>query len=304
MPKIKYIDRDFSPEVLSMIFHANKIIKEYESDGYALTLRQLFYKFVSRNILPNTERSYKNLGNWVNDGRLAGLIDWGDIQDRTRGLEARSHWGVPADIMETVSKQFMIDMWARQKYRPEVWIEKDALVGVIERVCWELDVPYLSCRGYTSQSEMWTGGQRIQEWSEEKGQVPVIFHLGDHDPSGKDMSRDIVKRLNLFAGEVELIRLALNIEQVQRFKPPPNPTKVTDSRSSAYIAEFGRECWELDALEPKFMVALVRTAVEALIDKKIWKQDEARLADCRKRLATVAQNWDDVENYLKKKGVK
>jgi hypothetical protein len=269
MPKIKYIDRDFSPDVLAMIFHANKIIQEYESDGYALTLRQLFYKFVSRNILPNTERSYKNLGSWVNDGRLAGLIDWGDIQDRTRGLESRSHWTEPADIMKTVSKQFMVDMWERQKFRPEVWIEKDALVGVIERVCWELDVPYLSCRGYTSQSEMWTGGQRIQEWAENSGQTPVIFHLGDHDPSGKDMSRDIVK--------------------------------VTDSRSSAYIAEFGRECWELDALEPKFMVSLIRTAVEALIDKKRWKQDEARLADCRKRLATVSDNWDDVEQFLRKK---
>jgi hypothetical protein len=304
MPKIQYVPKNFSPEVLAMIEHANEIIAQYGGDGYALTLRQLYYRFVSKNLFPNTIRSYKNLGNWVNDGRLAGLIDWSDIQDRTRGLEKNSHWLRPRDIMETVSEQFQVDMWARQKWRPEVWIEKDALVGVIERVCAELDIPYLSCRGYTSQSEMWVGAQRIQRWLNPLNhQIPLILHLGDHDPSGMDMSRDIMKRLKLFCGKkIELIRLALNMDQIEEFQPPPNPAKTTDSRSTAYIAEFGHDSWELDALEPGTMVALIRTAVDALRDKKIWKEDMSRLKAGRAILKKAADNWASIEGFLNKKG--
>ena len=111
--------------------------------------------------------------------------------DRTRELRTLSHWDDPSSIVEACSKQFNLDLWDKQPFRPEVWIEKDALVGVFERVCRELDVPLFSCRGYTSQSEMWVAGQRMLQYKRNK-QTPVIFHFGDHDPSGKDMSRDIV----------------------------------------------------------------------------------------------------------------
>lgn len=161
MPKIKYQDFAFRPATLSLIDTANKIITEYQAQGFDLTLRQLYYQFVSRDIISNTQQSYKNLGSVVNDARLAGMIDWDTIVDRTRELRTLSHWNSPADIVDTCAKQFNIDRWAGQKYRPEVWIEKDALVGVFERICRELDVPLFSCRGYTSQSEMWVAAQRM-----------------------------------------------------------------------------------------------------------------------------------------------
>jgi hypothetical protein len=194
-------------------------------------------------------------------------------------------------------------MWARQKYRPEVWIEKDALVGVIEDVCSRLDVPYFSCRGYTSQSEMWVGGQRIGQWAKRaKRQTPVIFHFGDHDPSGKDMTRDIVDRLEMFMGGVKLERLALNMNQIEQYHPPPNPAKTTDSRAEAYIAEFGNDSWELDALEPKVITALIEKSVKALIDKKIWKEDEGRLATEKELLEAAATHWDRIADDLERNG--
>lgn len=287
MPKICYVKRRFSAASMGMIDKANEIIAEYEAQGFALTLRQIYYQFVARDLIPNNVKSYKNLGSVVNDARLAGLIDWEHITDRTRSLKKRSHWENPADIIDAVARSYHIDMWANQKYRPEVWIEKDALVGVIEGVCQDLDVPYFSCRGYTSQSEMWVGAQRIATWRKSL-QTPVIFHFGDHDPSGKDMTRDIVDRLELFMGGVKLERLALNMNQVEQYRPPPNPAKTTDSRSSAYIAEFGNESWELDALEPRVITELIRKNVEALKDKRKW----ALLAKCSKR-------WDEIAENLK-----
>ena len=298
MPKIKYINRRFSAESLKMIDKANEIIAEYEAQGFQLTLRQLYYQFVARDLIPNNQKSYKNLGSVINDARLAGLIDWSHITDRTRSLKQNSHWRTPGDIINSAAASYRIDLWARQSYRPEVWIEKDALIGVIEDVCEQLDVPYFSCRGYTSQSEMWVGGQRIKSWVKSSAQTPVIFHFGDHDPSGKDMTRDIVDRLELFTGGVKLERLALNMDQVERYSPPPNPAKITDSRSTAYIAEFGNESWELDALEPRVIADLITKSVDALKNKKVWKEDEKRMEEEKKLLEKAAEQWDMIAQRL------
>lgn len=300
MPKIAYVRKRFNLRTLDTIDQANAIIEEYAAQGFALTLRQLYYQFVARDLLPNTLRSYKNLGNVVNDARLAGRIDWDHIQDRTRNLMSIPHYENPQHAIQRARDRYEIDRWEHQEYRPEVWIEKDALVGVIEQVCDKYDVPYFSCRGYTSQSEMWRAAQRLQRHAE-RGQTPVVFHLGDHDPSGKDMTRDVLDRLQLFMGGVDLHRLALNLDQVHEFKPPPNPAKVTDSRVAAYISEFGHDSWELDALEPRVMSDLIEQHVKGLINEEQWNEDDERWNEQRDLLSAASSRWDKVEKFLKRK---
>jgi len=150
MPKICYRAKKFSGDRMDKINKANAIIVEYRNQGFELTLRQLYYQFVSRDFIANNMREYKNLGDIINDARLAGLVDWDAIVDRTRDLKSMAHWTSPADIVEACARQFRVDKWIGQPRRVEVWIEKDALVGVIEGICNELDVAYFSCRGYTS----------------------------------------------------------------------------------------------------------------------------------------------------------
>lgn len=298
MPKIKYQDINFKPATLGMIDKANQIIAEYVRQGFDLTLRQLYYQFVSRDLLPNTQQNYKNLGSIVNDGRLAGLIDWNSIVDRTRELRSLSHWDGPDSIIGACADQYHVDRWAEQEYRPEVWIEKDALVGVFERVCNELDVPLLSCRGYTSQSEMWSAGQRLLRYKR-GGQTPMILHFGDHDPSGRDMSRDIQDRLEMFTREgIQFERLALNMDQVAQYEPPPNPAKITDSRANAYIAEFGDESWELDALEPAVLAELVRGAITKVTDEDKMREAEDTQQRHRDTLKAIADRFEDVEQLV------
>lgn len=297
MPKICYLPKRFNRSSQAIIQKANLIIDEYESQGFSLTLRQLYYQFVARDIIPNSLRSYKNLGAIINDARLAGLIDWNRIQDRTRYLRGKSHWDTPGDVIASAASSYHIDMWENQEWRPEVWIEKDALVGVVEAACSMLDVPFFSCRGYTSQSEMWVAAQRLKAY-EAEGKKAIIFHFGDHDPSGKDMTRDIGDRLETFMGGVELKRMALNMDQIQKFKPPPNPAKITDSRAEAYIAEFGKDSWELDALEPKVITGLIDKAIRKLIDEALWTADEERLMRERELLRKTASEWDNVATFV------
>jgi len=300
MPKIEYTPKKFSRGSIEIIEKANEIIEEYQAQGFSLTLRQLYYQFVARGLMANKQTEYKRLGSIVNDGRLAGLIDWNAIEDRTRNLEENSHWTNPADILASVRSSYQVDMWIGQKYRPEVWIEKEALIGVVEGVCRELDVPFFACRGYTSQSEQWRAGNRARR-SRLSGAHPVILHFGDHDPSGIDMTRDNTDRLDIFAPSagVEVRRLALNMDQVTQYNPPPNPAKMTDSRFEGYAAQYGDESWELDALEPQVIADLIRNEVEGLISRRAWNARVKVMAEEKDLLGQLADDWDQVVEFLK-----
>ncbi|NWL89988.1 hypothetical protein DMN77_20775 [Paenibacillus sp. 79R4] len=292
--KICYREINFRPDSLRLIEQVNGIISEYQQMGYSLTLRQVYYQLVARDVIPNSERSYKNLGNLISDGRMAGMIDWSAIEDRTRNLRKNSHWDSPGDIIHSAAYSYAIDKWADQDNYVEVWVEKDALVGIVGQVCDELDVPYFSCRGYVSQSEMWSAAERLQDFA---GYKDIhIIHLGDHDPSGKDMSRDIVDRLELFGTTINFQRIALNYDQIEEFSPPPNPTKLSDSRASGYIAEYGYECWELDALRPDVIDSLIREAVTDLCDLELMEEARIREGESRSTLKTVARNWSTIES--------
>jgi len=295
--RLCYVPKRFSQSSVETIRLAVEIIEEYEAQGYTLTLRQLYYQFVSRDLIPNSLRAYKRLGQIVNDGRLAGEISWYSIEDRTRNLSALSHWSSPADIIRSAAAGFRIDKWEGQRFRVEVWIEKEALAGVFQRVCEEEDVPFFSCRGYVSQSEMWSAAQRLAGYHED-GQIPLILHFGDHDPSGMDMTRDILDRLNLFEGLPDVERLALNMDQVEEFNPPPNPAKITDSRFEGYLRKYGGESWELDALEPSVLSGLVRSRIIEARDRDLWEEkieeEEGHLAV----LGKASGRWGDVARFL------
>lgn len=300
--KISYIDRGFSQATLAIIEQANEIIGQYQADGLVLTVRQLYYQFVARSFIPNRQAEYKRLGSIINDGRLAGLIDWDSIEDRGRNLQASTTWCNPRSMIEMCVAAYREDLWGDQEFRPEVWIEKEALLGVIERICYDLRVPYFACRGYVSQSECHqAGAYRLSEHIDHD-QIPVIIHLGDHDPSGIDMTRDITTRLSLFAGQdVTVQRIALNWDQIKEYSPPPNPAKSTDSRFASYVTRFGEESWELDALDPAVLVALIERAVASYRDDEIWAVSLAAETRRRETLSRVAKRWPAVQALVNRR---
>jgi hypothetical protein len=294
MPCICYKEHTFRGKSGRLLELVKSIIGEYQEQGFDLTLRQAFYQLVARGHIPNSERHYKNLGVLVRNGRLAGLIDWSAIIDRTRGAEHNSHFDGPGDILSVAAKQYAIDTRADQDWYVETWIEKDALVGVIEPVCRELDVTYLSCRGYLSISEVWQSASRV-EAALARGQEPVVLHLGDHDPSGIDMTRAIREGLRLFAGrEIRVERIALNMEQVNQYRPPPNPAKETDSRYKDYVRRFGPKCWELDALDPRVIADLIRHMVGQYTDEDRRNTRIRRQQGEKRGLGHIAERWREL----------
>lgn len=278
----------FAAKSQAVIAHANAIINEYMAQGLRLTLRQLYYQFVARGLMANQQRNYKKLGETISRARLAGEVRWDAIEDRTRNLERVKSWHSAASILDASAHGFRLDKWSTQPHRVEVWIEKEALTGVIAGICDELEVPYFACRGYVSQSEQWGAGRRFRRYRMD-GQEPIVLHLGDHDPSGIDMTRDNGDRLTMFGRSwQEVRRLALNMDQVEQYNPPPNPAKVTDSRYEGYVREHGDESWELDALEPTVLRDLIRDEVDGLRDEDEWEAMVEKEEEQRTYLAEVA----------------
>lgn len=180
----------------------------------------------------------------------------------------------------------------------EVWVEKEALGNVVERPCSEFRVPYMACKGYLSASQAWRAGERFEE-AMDNGQNAVLIHLGDHDPSGIDMTRDNSVRLEVFARQnVEVRRIALNMDQVRRYNPPPNPAKMTDTRANDYVARYGDESWELDALRPEVIDRLIRDEINSLIDGDIWNEDIEREREKRVLLRKLHGNWDATVEFM------
>jgi hypothetical protein len=301
MPCISYEPWTPNPADQALVDTANVICADYSEQGYDLTLRQLYYQFVARDLIPNTQQSYKRLGSVISKARMAGLLDWRYIVDRTRNLRGVAHWDDPGDIMHAAASSFRLDKWADQNCRIEVWVEKEALAGVVQRAAEENDVQWFSCRGYTSLSEVWAAGQRLLEYVD-RGFEVLILHLGDHDPSGIDMTRDIRDRLKTFMGdaakEVEVRRIALNMDQIEQYEPPPNPAKLTDSRATGYIRRFGRESWELDALDPATLHALIAEHIASVrVDSRYASAVDVE-DDHRRLLRQAARRWNDVAAML------
>ena len=297
MPTIAYIDKTFTSASRAIIDTARQICADYQRQGFDLTLRQLYYQFVARGYLPNKDTEYKRLGNIINDARLTGQLDWNYIVDRTRNLRGLAHWETPSSVIDSAAYGYRTDRWENQPHRVEVWIEKDALAGVISNACTRADVPFFSCRGYTSQSELWGAGQRLARYSR-LGQDPIVIHLGDHDPSGIDMTRDIGDRLALFGARATVRRIALNMDQVDHYQPPPNPAKLTDARATGYITQYGNESWELDALDPATLDALITATIGEYRDDAQWQIDTAAMEADRDLLNLAAERWQEIADYL------
>jgi len=263
----RFIEAGFTPKSMELMEHCNRVVEAYMEDGLRLTLRQLYYQLVSANIIPNKERSYKNLGNLVSKARLAGQLDWDAIEDRVRQAKRAPEWDSASSLMESALASFRLPRLQGQCHYVELWVEKDALAGVLEPISKECHIVLMVNRGYSSQSAMYESAKRISYRMDNLGcDDATILYLGDLDPSGEDMVRDIQDRMDLFGTQVEVVKVALNIDQVQKHQLPPNPAKLSDSRASAFIAKYGRESWEVDALSPRELRAIINGAIWSRLD--------------------------------------
>lgn len=301
----RYTDQKFKADTLAIIEKADEILAEYAADNLVVTVRQLYYQFVARDLIPNSQKSYKRLADIIMQGRMAGLLDWDRIEDRGRLPETPSEWSSIDQIVDAAVAQFKLPRLRGQHTYAELWVEKQALAGVLAPLAREFHVTLMVNKGYSSASAMRESALRFERKAEDLQQYTrrrverVLFYLGDHDPSGEDMVRDIRDRLTTFGVDrLDVRKVALTMGQIEQYEPPPNPAKTTDSRYEKYAAQHGTESWELDALDPPTLRAVIREAFASVVDRAAWdaviREEEAQRA--RMKAAVAAMRGGSIES--------
>jgi hypothetical protein len=252
-----------------------------------MTVRQVFYQLVSRGVVPKTEKGgYRPVQAQVLKMRREGLLDWGFIADGTRWMRKPSTWDSMEDVLRATQRAYRRNLWQAQRTRPEVWLEKDALAGVVSDVTGRWDVPLMVSRGTSSATFLHSAAMEAgQAWAV-RGIVTHVFALYDFDAAGRRAARSVEKGLREFTdAPIVFELLALTEEQIEAWDLPTRPAKASDPE--AY--KFGADAVELDAIPPGDLLDLVSGAIETLVDEEAWRQQQIVEREERETLARIVR---------------
>jgi len=279
--KVKYEDdKYFTIEATLLLNKIVEVVNDYERQGIKLSSRQLFYQLVTNNIIPNAEEIYKRVCKFLTDARYGGFVDWDAIEDRGRVPRMPLEFESIKERIKYAVANYRLPRWRDQDFYVELYCEKQALEGILRPIADEFHIYLGANKGYSSASMMYDLAKRLKVKIQE-GKRTIVLYVGDHDASGLDMVRDIRDRITEFLEQgddivdmenkfddnnFEVIPLALNMEQIRMYNPPPNPAKMTDTRSGWYVAKYGKSSWELDSLKPEVLVKIVRSGILNFID--------------------------------------
>ncbi len=231
------------------------------ADCHPMTVRQVYYRLVSRQIIDNNRSQYQAVSNILVEARKSGAIPWGWIEDRLRKPRHISMWDDLADFAHTAVHSYRLNTWATQAGYVECWLEKDALSGVFEQVLADYGITLNVGRGYDGWDSIHAAAMRFGT-----GKGITVLYYGDFDPSGEDMVRSLQERLAFFGCVPEIVKCALTLDDVQRYNLPPDFAKKTDTRAAAFIEKWGDMAVELDALPPDVLQTSLKNEVEKRMD--------------------------------------
>ena len=253
-----------------IVENVKKIISEYTM---RLTLRQIYYRLVSKHIIPNVMNEYKYLSKVLVDARLKRQIPFTAMEDRTRGFigkdiayeEAEDYHDKWLEWYKECAEDYKLPRWQNQPKYVEVWVEKEALSGLFNQVTEKAKVTLAPCRGYPSLTFMYEMACRLKYQRK-----PIeILYFGDLDPSGEDIYRVVRDYFATFGITANFEKIAITTEQIEEYDIPPMPTKRTDSRAAGFIEEYGDIAVELDAIEPDKLQEIIREAIAEHFDEDI-----------------------------------
>lgn len=240
------------------------------------TVRQVYYQLVGRGVIAKTEAEYKStVVRLLTVMRREQEIPFGWIADNTRWMRKPPSFSSLGDMLVESQRLYRRALWDNQDAYVEIWLEKDALSGVLYEETAQFDVPLMVTRGYPSISYLYEAAEAVSEC----GKPAFLYYFGDYDPSGCDITRAVEAGIREFAPSAELHfqRVAVTREQIDEWKLPTRPTKTSDSRSR----QFDGESVEVDAVPPATLRALVRGCIERHIDR--WRLMQMRRVEAQER---------------------
>jgi len=289
MARITYDQRvEWSLEVL-------RDLKAY----WPLTLRQIFYRLVSQQYIPNEQMQYKALSAALSQARKDGLVPWRVIEDRTRPLYGSTGWDDASyflhDMLTPLANHYRRNLMAYQNWYIELFVEKQALITPFERAAQRYHLLVNMGRGYSSTTVLKKMADRLKD-AQERGYQILVLAFSDFDPSGVDLVDNLSRQFNELAVWENIVwvdRIALTAEQVADYDLPHDPRalKMTDSRAAAFIEKHGEYAVELDALAPPVLEELVHGAIEKRLDLEEFECQVEIEKEERQALAEKVEEW-------------
>ncbi|MBU1698583.1 MAG: hypothetical protein KJ970_19355 [Candidatus Eisenbacteria bacterium] len=271
------------PKTKQMLDYALKVLK----DEHPMTVRQVFYQLVSRQVIENKKSAYNAVSKLLVEARRSGEVEWDWIVDRLRVPLCVEQWTDIPDYMESVRQAYRRHVWQDQPGYLEVWLEKDALSGIFNGVLSKYGVILNIGRGYDGWTSLRNASQRFQRV---RRNDKTILYFGDFDPSGEDMFYSLQKRLDWFGGHTELIKVAITPDDIARYNIPTAKTKKSDSRQKAFVAKHGDRTAELDALPPSVLRERITTEVCKRMDMDAFAETQDQEDEDVRKLERIVEN--------------
>jgi hypothetical protein len=278
----------------------SKLIQETIRDIFVeqnpkLTVRQIYYALTVRGVIPKTENGYHQVCYHLRVMRERDFIPYWWIADNTRyHLKPQTDRGLVAAV-ERWQESYRRDLWANQPDYVEIWVEKDALAGVISPVTQEYDVPLYVARGYSSMTFLYDAAASLKNI----GKPAYIYHFGDYDPSGVDAANKIKEGLLRYGANIHFERIAVTPEQIVAFNLPTRETKQTDPRAKKWGH---KPSVELDALSAPVLRELVGRCIKRHVDTALLattllaeQLERNTLEEMVKNFVLVRNSYDDGE---------
>jgi hypothetical protein len=253
------------------------------------SVRQAFYQATVRGIVEKAEAGYDKVERALVKLRRDGRLPWQWIVDYTRQRVQPTTFTSASQALRSLAQGYRRSLWFDAPEYVQIWLEKEALLGVVSPVTRELDVPLMPARGYSSITFLHGAAREIAR----QRKPTFIYHLGDFDPSGKNAADTIERDLRHMAPSVliHFERLAVLPEQITAWRLPTRPTKTSDTRAKAWR---GGDSVELDAIEPERLRSLVREAIMRHITPEQIAITRAWEGADRTRLRTLAESFGSV----------
>jgi hypothetical protein len=264
---------------LELLTQVQKIISNYD---FALTLRQIYYQLVARQIIPNEQRYYKKLSRLCVSGRDEGILPEEGFADRLRVIDKLGSWTDLNEFMKVVKRSYRKDKWQNQDNYLEIWTEKDALRSVLTEITYRYDVSLMVARGQLSRTEVYRTAGRYKAQSDKKCH---LYYCGDFDPSGLSIYDSIKKRVMDFGVFINFERIALTQEQIKEYRLPSDPAKQSDPNYNKFVNIYGSDMVvELDSLPPDVLRRIVEGCILQNIHEGYLAQTLRREKDEKDKL--------------------
>ena len=259
--------RGMQKKSLELLAQVQEIIDSYD---FALTLRQIYYQLVAKQIISNEQSNYRKISRLCVAGRDEGILPEEGFADRLRIIDKLSSWVDLNEFMETVKRSYHKNKWQNQPKYLEIWTEKDALRSVLSQVTYQYDVSLMVSRGQLSRTAIYEASERYKAQGDKEY---YLYYCGDFDPSGLSIYNSIKERLDNFGISIKFERIALTKEQIEKYKLPSDPAKPSDPNYNKFVSLYGSDMVvELDSLPPDVLRDIIKDCITKNINNGLLAQ--------------------------------